>query len=163
LPQPSFLAQPPFRFSIPHRLILQADCQSTLREIDKPLHSFNVHLQLYLRCLNGPLGLFHSSLSRPPRKSSTVFDFRLLASIEGSASFHTPRSIDPSLTQSDGHYGDIIGIITHTFVFTRIILFATADSPCHSLHLATSAKTAPRLERTFLVPPKQFRSNEVCD
>jgi len=38
--------------------VRQADCQSTLRGIDKPLHSFDVRLPLYLRCLNGSLGLF---------------------------------------------------------------------------------------------------------
>jgi hypothetical protein len=100
-----------FAFSIPHRLVRQADCQSTLRGIDKPLHSFDVHLPLYLRCLNGSLGLFHSSLSRPTSKFVRCFRLSTLTSV----SFipWTRRSINPSLTQSDGHYGDIIGVITH--------------------------------------------------
>lgn len=136
--------KPPFRFSIPHRLVRQADCQSTLRAIDKPLHSFDVHLPLYLRCLNGSLGLFQSSLSWPTSKIERCFRLSTLA-FNRSVSFipWTHRSINPSLAQSDGHYGDIIGVITHVRFHAHCPFRHCKAPPCRSLHLlATSAKAS---------------------
>jgi hypothetical protein len=136
-----------------------------LRGIAKPLHSFNVHLRLYIRCLNGSLGPlsfhpFRGYLGKP----SAVFDFRLLA-FQSKGQLHPVDSSfhRSSLAQSDGHYGDIIVIIT-----TRSFSRASSSSPLQAPlpqppPLATSAKPAPRLQRTFLVHPKQFRRHEVCD
>jgi hypothetical protein len=71
---------------IPHRLFRRTDFPSTLRGIDKLLHSFDVHLRLHLKCSNGPLDLFNPSPSRLPAKSTAVFRTSAHVSSEASAS-----------------------------------------------------------------------------
>jgi hypothetical protein len=133
--------------------VRQADCQSTLRGIDKPLHSFDVHLPLYLRCLNGSLGLFHSSLSRSPRKSSPVSTFdsclqlkRQLHPVDSSFDQSVARSIRWPLRRYNW--------CNSTRSFSRALSFSPLRAPpARSLHLLLPPQKPARSTPTNLPRP----------
>ena len=138
-PAPTSISPSQFRIV----LSVKADCQSTLRGIDKPLHSFDVRLPLYLRCLNGSLGLFSFipfAAHLESRALFSTFDSCLQSKCQlhpVDSSFH--QSVARSIRWPLQRYN----WCNYTRSFSRALSVSPLQSsPCRSLHLlATSAKS----------------------
>jgi hypothetical protein len=126
-PAPTSISPSQFRIV----LSVKADCQSTLRGIDKPLHSFDVRLPLYLRCLNGSLGLFSFIPFAAHLESRALFS-TFASCLQSKCQLHpVDSSFHQSVARSIRWPLRRYNWCNSTRSFSRALsFFATASSPC---------------------------------